>query len=177
MRFGAVHTHAENNAGLRFDHESGIRECNNKLITAFDTTAANPLQAAVSGLTVKGAVQYAGVNGARNAVGDPLALRAALRLGLAYSLNNKTVIRGGYGIYWAPSFFSYQNTIGYSQTTSIVTSNDGNYTPAATLSLPLSERPAPAHRQHQRRPLRYRPGHYHLRRRRPVGRLRPAVLP
>ena len=38
------------NFGLRFEHESGIRESNNKLIVGFNPTAANPLQQNVSGL-------------------------------------------------------------------------------------------------------------------------------
>jgi hypothetical protein len=63
-------------------------------------------------------------------------VKAAPRFGFAYSLNDKTVVRGGYGIFWAPSFFNFQNAIGYSQSTSIVTSTNGNFTPAASLTNP-----------------------------------------
>jgi trimeric autotransporter adhesin len=51
-------------------------------------------------------------------------------------VDSKTVIRGGYGIYWVPTFFNYQNAIGYSQTTTINASTNGNYTPAVSLSNP-----------------------------------------
>jgi hypothetical protein len=100
------------NLGLRFEYESGIQEENNKLIVGFNQTAANPLQQAVSGIQVPGLVQYAGVNGNPSQTGAALSVKAAPRIGFAYSLNNKTVIRGGYGIFWAPSFFNFQNAIG-----------------------------------------------------------------
>jgi len=92
--------------------------------------------APLTGLPVSGAVQYAGVNGNPAQTGNPLEVKFSPRAGFAYSLNSKTVLRGGYGIYWAPSFFSFQNTVGYSQTTSIITSTDGNVTPAGSLANP-----------------------------------------
>jgi trimeric autotransporter adhesin len=124
------------NLGLRFEYESGIQEENNHLITAFNPTAVNPLQAGVNGLPVLGAVEYAGVNGAPKQTGNALNVKPAPRFGVAYSLDNKTVIRAGYGIYWAPTYFSFQNTIGYSQTTSIITSANNNFTPSGSLTNP-----------------------------------------
>jgi trimeric autotransporter adhesin len=124
------------NFGLRFEHESGVQEENNHLITGFNPTAVNPLQANVTGLPVLGAVEYAGVNGNPTQTGNPLALKPAPRFGVAYSIDNKTVIRAGYGIFWAPTYFSFQNAIGYSQTTSIIPSNNNGYTPATTLANP-----------------------------------------
>ena len=63
------------NFGLRFEHESGIRESNNKLIVGFNPTAANPLQQNVSGLQVPGQVEYAGVNGNPIESGNALAVK------------------------------------------------------------------------------------------------------
>ncbi len=122
------------NIGMRFEYESGIQEANNKIIVGFNPTVSNPLSQA--GVPVTGSVEYAGVGGNPTQTGNALNVKPAPRFGFAYSPNTKTVIRGGYGIYWAPTFFSYQNAIGYSQSTSIVTSTNGNFTPAATLSNP-----------------------------------------
>jgi hypothetical protein len=46
------------------------------------------------------------------------------------------VIRGGYGVFWAPLSFSFQSTLGYSQSTPIVSSINNNFTPSATLANP-----------------------------------------
>jgi hypothetical protein len=126
------------NFGLRLEYESGIQEEQNKLIVGFDAQTANPLQQAVagSGLQVPGGVEYAGVNGNPTETGNPLSVRLAPRIGAAYQVDSKTVVRGGYGIFWVPAFFSYQNAIGYSQTTSIVTSLNNNFTPAASITNP-----------------------------------------
>ncbi|WP_051669525.1 carboxypeptidase-like regulatory domain-containing protein [Bryobacter aggregatus] len=119
------------NFGLRFEHESGIEDRNNRLLVGFDTQAANPL-----GLNLKGIVQYAGVGSNPTQTFHPKAVKLSPRFGFAYSLNPKTILRGGYGIFWAPTFFTFQNAIGYSQTTNIVASTDGNFTPAASLANP-----------------------------------------
>ena len=90
------------NLGLRFEYESGIREENNQLIVGFDPTAPSPLQQTVANPKILGQVEYAGVNGHPTHTGSPLSLKPAPRFGLAYLLDNKTVLRGGYGIFWAP---------------------------------------------------------------------------
>jgi len=97
-------------------------------------TPDNHVNSSLPGVT--GAVEYAGVGGNPTQTGDALSVRPAPRFGVAYQLDGKTVARGGYGIFWAPTFFSFQNAIGYSQTTSIVTSTNGNFTPAASLANP-----------------------------------------
>ena len=53
----------------------------------------------------------------------------------------KTVIRGGYGIYWAPQFSlgSTLATPGYSVTTSYIASTNGNATPGRLAQQSFSE--------------------------------------
>lgn len=90
------------NLGLRWERESGLQESNNNLITSFDTTAVNPL-ALSSGVPTLGVFRFAGVNGAPTTTSNFQQNKFSPRIGAAYQLNDKTIIRGGYGIYWSPS--------------------------------------------------------------------------
>ena len=78
-----------------------------------------------------------GVNGSRNSL--PLDKNNVMpRLGLAYSLNPKTVVRAGYGIFFIPNFVSfgvnpYIDPVS-SSTSPFFASNDGGLTPASSLS-------------------------------------------
>ncbi|HVY91669.1 MAG TPA: hypothetical protein VHA14_02930, partial [Bryobacteraceae bacterium] len=124
------------NIGFRGEHESNIAESNNRYFLDADLSAPNPLQSSIPSLNLMGQTRYAGVDGNPNHAGNPLALKVGPRFGFAYSADQKTVIRGGYGIFWIPQSFSAQDALGYSQTTSIVGSTNGGYTPASTLSNP-----------------------------------------
>src|SRR5260370_34156019 len=107
------------------------------MVVNFDGSAANPLAANVTGIALAGIVQYAGKG--RRSVGSPIDNKWGPRFGLAYSLNSKTVIRAGYGIFWAPQFAlgSPIATVGYNQTTTYIASTDNNLTPANSLSNPF----------------------------------------
>ncbi len=98
--------------------------------------ATNPLQTSIPSLTLKGQVEYAGVNGNPRYAANPLSIKMGPRFGFAYSLNPKTVFRGGFGIFWIPQSFSAQSAAGYSQVTNITTTINGGYTPNATLANP-----------------------------------------
>ncbi len=125
------------NLGLRWEHEPGLYEAHNGMVVNFDGAVANPLAAGVTGIAPQGVVQYAG-NG-RNTVGSPTSSKMGPRFGFAYKLNDKTVVRGGYGIFWAPQFAigSPIATVGYNQTTSPSASVDNNQTPALSLTNPF----------------------------------------
>ena len=67
---------------------------------------------------------YAGVDGNKTYQGNPPGVKLSPRVGAVYSLNTKTVLRGGYGIYWAPwnypvpsSATSNYGQIGFTQNT------------------------------------------------------------
>ncbi|MBM3729142.1 MAG: hypothetical protein FJW40_27425, partial [Acidobacteria bacterium] len=87
------------NLGLRYDLEGGKRDRFNQL-TWFDYDAVSPIAQAARLPNLRGGVRFQGVDGAshyptdRNNFGP--------RFGLAYSLNNKTVIRAGYGMFYPP---------------------------------------------------------------------------
>ena len=54
---------------------------------------------------MKGAAEYAGVGGAPTSVGNYNSQKWGPRVGVAYRSNSKTVIRGGYGLFWAPQIY------------------------------------------------------------------------
>jgi hypothetical protein len=117
------------NYGVRLEHETGLREADNKLVVGFDRTTASPLNvtipAGVDPLNptatrqVLGGLIYAGQNGANEETGNAPAVKFSPRGGFAYSLNDKTVVRGGYGLFWAPWAYGANNSVGYSATTTL----------------------------------------------------------
>jgi hypothetical protein len=132
------------NLGLRWEREDGIQEQNNGLVTNFATQTANPLAAGVAANLFafgapKGIVQFAGLNNNPTSVGNPNLNKFSPRVGFAWQVLPKTVVRGGYGIFWAPQFSigSPLATPGYSVTTSYIASTNGNATPAGSLSNPF----------------------------------------
>jgi hypothetical protein len=125
------------NMGLRYEWETGIADRNNNFISGFDPVKTNPLQASVQGLALPGVLQYAGVNGNKTTSGNPNRNKFSPRIGLAYSLNSKTTLRGGYGWFWAPIPFSLQDPLGYTQSTPYIASNDNNATPAGSIENPF----------------------------------------
>ncbi|MCS7025787.1 MAG: TonB-dependent receptor [Bryobacteraceae bacterium] len=82
------------NLGLRWETETGTAESHNRL-TYFDAQAQNPL------VNRPGAIFFTG-GGKPRSVRDPNFRNFGPRLGFAYRLNNKSVVRGGYGIFYLP---------------------------------------------------------------------------
>jgi len=119
------------NLGLRWDYESPTSERFNQLNAGFDQTTASPFQA--PGLQLKGGLLFV-------SEGDRLPYKRDLnnfgpRVGVAYQLDNKTVLRGGYGLSYLPAFDPGTSN-GFSVSTPFVASTDGNLKPANVLSNP-----------------------------------------
>ncbi|NOT62567.1 MAG: TonB-dependent receptor [Acidobacteria bacterium] len=119
------------NLGLRWDYESPTTERYNQLNAGFDKTSASPLQA--PGLSLKGGLTFVSTD-------NRLPFKRDLnnfgpRLGAAYQLNEKTVLRGGYGMSYLPAF-DPGTRLGFSVNTDYVASTDGGLKPANTLSNP-----------------------------------------
>lgn len=126
------------NAGLRYERELGIRERDNHFAVGFDPSVINPISQP-SGVKTLGGIEFAGVNGYPSQCCDKDHPLWSPRFGVAFSLNSTTVLRAGYGIFFAPVFYTANSSIapGYTQTSVYVASNDGDVTPANSLSNPF----------------------------------------
>jgi len=128
------------NLGLRLEHETGLQEKNNALVVGFDRETLWPVQP-VDGMTLRGGLLYAGVDGNPTEEGDPTALKWGPRAGLSWSLDESTVLRGGVGLFWVPyqTTSSLARSRGFRALTSYLATNDGGLTPAGTLTDPFPQ--------------------------------------
>jgi hypothetical protein len=141
------------NVGLRYEYETAVTERFNRSARGFDPTATQPFasqaQAAYSlnptpevspsQFLVQGGLTFAGVGGQPRTMYNPDTKEFMPRAGFAYSLNPKTVIRGGIGVFYGSLGIRLQDVIqtGFNQLTNIVNSTDGGVTFAATLANPF----------------------------------------
>ncbi len=127
------------NLGLRYEFEQGLKEKNNAFTVGFDRERSWPFQ--VPGAPpLRGGLQYPGVDGYPDHQSDPSKTKFAPRVGFAWSANPSTVVRGGYGLFWAPQQYAFPNQFrmgarGYTASTDYVASIDGNLTPCATCNI------------------------------------------
>ena len=91
------------NLGIRYEHEPGVHERSNHYSVGFDRTASYT----VSGSTVPavGGVEFAGQNGYSTTTGQT-PNKISPRAGFAYAITPKTVVRGGYGLFYQPLVYS-----------------------------------------------------------------------
>ena len=136
------------NLGLRYEYEAAPTEMNDGNIRGFDpaatlsiTSAAEQAYAArpdvipASQWHARGGVGFVSDStpGIYNADKNNIQPRA----GFAYRFTDKTVIRGGWGIYTSPFVFSNGvNQMGYSQSTPFTASQNNGLTFQSTLSNP-----------------------------------------
>ncbi len=124
------------NLGLRWDIETGFTERFNRQ-AFFDPSIPSPL-AQPTGLPLRGGAVFSGVNGTPRQLWKTDANNFAPRVGLAYSITPKTVLRGAYGIFFLPtSQRGYSSTNpGFQVSTNYTASIDG-VTPVGTISNPF----------------------------------------
>lgn len=120
------------NLGLRYELEGATTERFNRNVRGFDLTSSSPIEAAAkaaydanplpelpaANFKVKGGLLFADENNRGFWESDKNNFLP--RIGLAYQLNTKTVLRGGFGIYSAPFVIDGVNQTGFSQSTPIV---------------------------------------------------------
>jgi hypothetical protein len=132
------------NLGLRYEFEGGISERYNRGLAQFDPNAVLPISTGavqayarnplpdlpVSEFQVRGGATYLGVNGTPRTLNEGKG-EFMPRIGFAYKLNDRTVVRGGYGMYYDTINVLVENInqSGYSRgtTTTLTTDNGLNF--------------------------------------------------
>ena len=141
------------NLGVRWEVELPVTERFNRTIRgyAFDAAhpiegqaranyAANPIpQIPAAAFAVKGGLTFAGVDGLPRELWTSDKNNFMPRIGLAYQLNGLTVVRAGYGVFFAPSGSDRTdvNQGGFSQSTLIVPTLNNGVSFNATLASPF----------------------------------------
>jgi hypothetical protein len=148
------------NLGLRYEYESPTTERYNRSIGAFDFAVSSPVEAAAkvayaanpipeipaAQFSAKGGVTFPGVGGQPRGLWASNQRNFSPRLGLAYTIDNRTVVRAGYGIYFLPQGADATSVrqAGYARTTSLNPSLDNGITFVATLANPFPDGYLPA---------------------------------
>src|SRR5262249_50683902 len=129
------------NLGLRWDITAPVTERFNRMNRGFFADAVNSISSQIDqskfpGFRALGGIGFAGVGGAPRSAFDSNLKNVQPRLGAAYQLTPKTVLRGGWAIYYiAPT--DVGQTAGFSQSTPMVATQDSGRTPFNTITNPF----------------------------------------
>lgn len=124
------------NLGLRYDLQPYYVERHNRADYAFNTTTPNPVDSMLSTSTLVtgapihdiGGVTFLGVNGNPRRAYSTNLTEIQPRIGFAYAVSNRTVVRGGFGeMFQQSDAFPVLN--GFSSSTGYNNSPDGGLTP------------------------------------------------
>jgi hypothetical protein len=128
------------NLGLRYEIETGRNERDNR-VSWFDPSAPSPVAAQVGLPNLRGGLEFAGVGGNPRRQKDTDFKNLGPRAGFAYSVNSRTIVRGGYGVFYLPMTGDDTGRNlggeGFFAATSYVSSLDGGLTPAGSLNNPF----------------------------------------
>jgi hypothetical protein len=137
------------NLGLRYDLMLGITERYDQNNLGFNLTVSNPIEAAAksayaaspipelapANFNVRGGLFFATKDNRRNVAADKTNWQP--RIGLAWRVLPRTVIRTGFGIFYSGWWQPFVNATGFSAQTDMVSTLDGGLTPADTLANPF----------------------------------------
>jgi Carboxypeptidase regulatory-like domain len=140
------------NVGLRYEFEMPLVERLNRSVRGFDFAATQAMEAAAraalneaatgvprSSFNVRGGVTFPGVGGQPSGLYETPKNNIMPRAGFAYTLGSKTVLRGGYGMFYGFLGQRRGDVIrsGFSQTTPLNVTLDNGLTFIETLSNPF----------------------------------------
>ena len=142
------------NLGLRYDIEQGMTERFDRILRGFDLGTPSPIEAQVraayttafnanpanfvvppSQFHVLGGYTFANADNRNVWEADRSNIQP--RVGASYQLNEKTVLRAGFGVFMAPFQIQTPQQIGFAGTTPFVPSNNNGLTFVATLTNPF----------------------------------------
>ncbi|MBI4873667.1 MAG: TonB-dependent receptor [Acidobacteria bacterium] len=141
------------NLGWRWEIETPTKERYNRATRDFDFLTPNPIEAqaraqyarapipeiAAGAFRTPGGVTFLGAGGVPRTIRNPYYGAWMPRIGLAYQLTPRTVVRGGYGIFFSllGADFSDVSQPGFNQRTTIVPTNNNGVTYIASITNPL----------------------------------------
>jgi hypothetical protein len=127
------------NLGIRWEVETGPTERFNRIATV-DPNIPSPLAQRAGLADLRGGLVFRGVNGAPRERYRTDANNLGPRIGFAYSANAKTVLRGGFGVFYTQGLVRLFNggNPGFTVTTPFVATVDG-VTPVGTLTNPFPQ--------------------------------------
>ncbi len=141
------------NIGLRYEIEGALTERFNRSVRGFDSAYVQPFEAAaraayarnptpevpVDQFNLRGGLTFAGVNGQPRGLYEVPKKNFMPRFGFAYKLTDKTVIRGGYGIFFGFLGQRRGDVIqsGFSQATPFIPTLNNGLSFISTLSNPF----------------------------------------
>jgi len=139
--------------GVRYEVEPPLTERFNRSVRGFDANTASPIEAQAqanyalspipevpaSQFRVRGGLTFAAVGGLPRTLWSTDKNNLMPRLGLAYAMNPRTVIRAGYGIFFDPLGVTRQhvNQTGFNRNTDFVASLDNGQTYISNLTNPF----------------------------------------
>jgi hypothetical protein len=128
------------NLGLRWDMNSPVFEEQDRLNYGFDTETINPVSARLPAGTppVRGGLGFVGVDGNPEYPYQWDWNNIQPRVGFAYLLNDQTIVRGGYGLYYV-NVVGISSSDGFGISTPLVTSLDSDRTSTFPLANPFSQ--------------------------------------